>query len=456
MTADKRLPARDALNSNVAVLLAVVELAMREAYHRTSGEALMLVMVLLVWLLIGAASWLAMRCRNEVVQWSMGALALVLGLGSLVQVFWGMAIAARWGRGSPWVESLLIAGVVLVTGAFWLRARRTELWRRLSTSLMIGVFLFCASQPLLARWRSPTLVWPPAIGASGVTPLPSEAITVMLLLDEMNASLAPPFVEFLRSVGLQVVHRDVEPVGVNTINVIPQLFTGQRFASPKACSTDTLCSGSKALSFAKIEVSRSDIDIVGFYHPYCAIHGLRHCERIVVPSVALDLTRWRCAAAERLALPGLASQTQCWANYHQPWIKLRTDLEAALWRAPVWDAGGLLFAHELLPHPPGAQVTGTLAEHYAENALAALELVKRMHERARRSGREFRILIFSDHPLRQRSWCRNYRPYIQQGCTPVASLDEKRVPLILAGKSVPDISGLVDNAAVFELIQHWR
>jgi hypothetical protein len=324
--------------------------------------------------------------------------------------------------------------------------------------LVVGGVLFWFSQPLWVWSVAPHLQWPPPPAGE----LRKGGITVFLLLDEMNAQLAPAFVDLLRDEGLQVAERKMRPVGPNTINVIPEMFSGRHFAHPKPCWTTAICSDGNVLDFSRIMASRDDIDVVGFYHPYCAIKGLRNCWGLQTPLLETlrsgELQRWQCAIIERLRLDRAWREEACDLERLRSWQQRTSEMLAAVWRMPVWTQGGLLYAHLPLPHPPGRTPNGSLESHYRENTLRALELVREMAQRARASGREFHLAIFSDHPIRQKIWCSNFA-YATTGCKVKPALEDDAVPLIVAGSrqsELPDLSAYEDNGRIFNLLPEWR
>jgi hypothetical protein len=67
-----------------------------------------------------------------------------------------------------------------------------------------------------------------------------------------------------------------------------------------------------------------------------------------------------------------------------------------------------------------------------------------------------RVVIFSDHPLRQAQWCTEYAPYIWDHCVPDEKLIDDRVPVIVAGSTTLDLSDLETNLTVFGLATGWK
>ena len=123
----------------------------------------------------------------------------------------------------------------------------------------------------------------------------------------------------------------------------------------------------------------------------------------------------------------------------------------AMWLAPAWQKGGFLFVHLPLPHPPGNTDTGSLQTHYSDNLIRTYGLVQDILHKIQVSQPDsLRLVIFSDHPLRQSMWC-NQLVYSAQGCTSSQEFEDNKVPLIVAGSTLPDINDIVKNDQIFEL-----
>ena len=443
----------DPLVAHAMFAVAMIELLMRDAYHRTSAEALKQVLVVVAWTLVALLLLASMPRRREMGHRAWPArVAVLVGLVAVGDVMLGIALRGVASSGAAGLAMVwaLVGGLAL--GSASLLRTTTANWCRWRNALATAAIIFLASQPALALLHAPAIAWPPA--AQG-TPVPRTA-TVFLLLDELDASLAPAFVDRLQAAGYDVRHRGVRPVGPNTITVVPQMFAGVSFNHPKPCGPSAICSAAHVLDFARVSASRPDVDVVGFYHPYCALRGLRWCERLEAEHVLLDADRWGCALWRRVGVPRLDPQ-RCDAAYNRVWQRLRDRALEAFWRAPVWHEGGFLFAHLPLPHPPGATRGGSLDLEYLGNAANAVDLVQHISERLRDAGLAMRLVIFSDHPLRRAQWCGEYAPYVRtSACAGPARAQEYAVPVIVAGAQPPAIDDIVDNGAVFEIAARWR
>jgi hypothetical protein len=427
---------------------AALELGMREHFHQLSAEALRIAGLMGCSVAL-ACLWVSMRFAVPARRLERGQRLVVVGAAcvSLYFLAWpdvrsafGDATLARTVLGQG-------VGVVCVVSLLLLSGLPQASWSRCRWALVLGCMLFVASQQMVGQFVARPHAWPPVAEARAERP--GKSAQIYLLLDELNAGAAAPFVEALREAGLPVNFKSVQPVAHATAQVVPQLFSGQPFAQAKPCGWTTVCSNSAALDFSMISATRPDIDVVGFYMPYCAMRGLRYCARLSPVSAVFDPARWRCGFARRL---GLGSDAQCANLQIDRWQGFVSDLEQAIWRAPLWSRGGMMYAHVPLPHPPGSTVGGSLAVHYRENVGRALELVRSMVDRARRSGFDrLTIVIFSDHPLRPWVWCSNPL-YSTNGCPPPQDLLDERVPVIVAGDSLPSLDGLKSNGGIFSLL----
>jgi hypothetical protein len=307
--------------------------------------------------------------------------------------------------------------------------------------------------------RAPTVSWPersatPPIAASSDI----KAITVFLLLDELNAKAAAPIAAALSKTLRAVRFKELTPIDNATAKVVPAMFAGVPFPNAKPCGFETICSGASVLDFSRIIASRPDVDVVGFYEPYCAIRGLRSCAHLAPASPVMDGGRWWCAALRRSAwlsnLAGSRADRECSGLGGATWAGMVTGVELAIAAAPVWEKGGFLYAHVPLPHPPGAEAGGPLDQHYLANLKRATRLVERIvSELAREPGRPFRIVVFSDHPLRSAVWCGSTQ-YRRNGCPLTPELVDDKVPLIVAGDVPTAFDEIRNNGEIFRLATH--
>jgi hypothetical protein len=307
-------------------------------------------------------------------------------------------------------------------------------WKRLHMAIIVGGLIFILFPFILANAYAPTIYWPspshqaPMLNAPK---LPTQN-TIILLLDELSVNAAGPVVDQLKNSGLNVELSSMDAAGKNTINVIPAIWTRGNFDQSAPCGPTQLCSSSNMLDFARVRASSENIDIVGFYHRYCSIQGLRFCSFTPLPPMSVDKSLLcRLPAIDRFNF------LNCHANttLRESWISLRDKMQKTLFEAPFWQKGGVLYAHLLVPHPLMGIPLKSLEEEYTDNISNGATLVNLVAKKAKLVfGHDFRIIIFSDHPLRSDLWCAD-KNYISLGCTPTPAQTPAQVPLIIATPS---------------------
>lgn len=449
--ADPRREARADLIAGLLVLAsAALELGMREVFYRISSEVPGLAMLLLaaITLLLVGTAGLRRAAR------SMGALHIVRCLLVGAFAMWCLTVGDKL---VPAMFSLNGAlATLLVAGGVAAWRLGVGQWSALRRALTAAAVIFVLSQPVLAALRAPQLQWPPLPASSAKIPfVAAPGLTVVVLLDELSDRAAGPIADAMKRAGRPVHHKALLPSGDSTAKVVPSLFSQHDFKQAKPCGWHTVCSGTQVLDFGRIQASRPDIDVVGFYFPYCAIRGLRSCEVLSPPSPYGDLERWWCAAqrrSEKLAAHGgEAARQRCGELGGKVWATLGTSVEAAMWRAPGWQRGGLLYLHMPLPHPPGEGGGGTLGDHYRVNLAKAARLIGEMAERMARTQPSFTMVVFSDHPLRSSLWCGSTQ-YRQHGCPLEPSLRDEYVPLLVTSSDDRPLGDIASNRDVFQLI----
>lgn len=434
------------------VLLAVAfELGLRESFFYISSEAprLMLVAVLMA---ISAVGWWRARIAARGRHGTESARRMRRGSRAMVLVAVGcwLLMVGIGLPGGRWTDAaMLLSGCV----AAW--RWNSERWRLLRRALTVAALIFVFSQPLLAAWRAKDVAWPRGPESASAAGRPaSPEITIVVLLDELSASAAGPIADAMGRSGQPVLRRRLQPVGDGTAKVVPALLSRLAFGEAKPCGSHMLCSGSNVLDFDRIRASRPDIDLVGFYMPYCRISGLRSCAVLSPSQPYLDLQRWRCAALRRSAVlsrwEGPDVQVQCAELNGQVWADMGARVESAVWRAPVWSRGGMLFVHAPLPHPPGEGGAGTLEQHYRANIAKASRLIGALAAKLAERDRPYELIVFSDHPLRASFWCQSTQ--YRATCPISAELQDDAVPLLVTGRIDPALQRLTTNAELFDVV----
>jgi hypothetical protein len=454
----------DVIAASVILGSGLAELAIREQFHRMSSEVLQILGVLIVWsAILLAAGWVGARHRarrraahgdegQREAAW-FGPALVGIAAAVWVYVIYGPWLANALGSTlGPEFGPVLVLFVLIATLTSAGAKLPATTWSAVRRGVSAAGVIFVLSQPVLAHWRAQDVVWPsPETSESSFTPAPE--IQVFILLDELNDKAAGPIIAAMSRSGRPVYHRALVPVADGTLKVVPSLFARTPFPDAKPCGLDTVCSGNQALDFSRIRASRPDIDVVGFFLPYCAIQGLRSCHVEKPVSPVFSMERWGCALLRRseavARITGVAGHRHCAQLGGTVWADLATDVEHRIWQAPVWRDGGVLFAHVPLPHPSSRDPVNGLAVHYATNRDTAAQLIGRIATSLGRDpSRSFSLVVFSDHPLRPATWCES-----SQSCVNDKALSDDRVPLLVTGELPAAFERLRRNQDVFDLLR---
>ena len=434
-------------------LAAVADVGIRELYHRLWVEVRLMVFIFVAWL-----AWsLIMLALNRRAAKD-GRPSAALRFGFIVAGAGVIAVLApnSWRDAGPlrWLGLLaILLGVTWLAAPVARSALWNESWKRCCVALTAAVSLFVASQTVIGRWSAPHYEWLP--GATPASTDQSRVITVILLMDELNASSAPALVKVLGNAGLRTQVQSVVPAGPHTAQAIPGMFTGHTLKDAKACGSTSMCSMDGAIDFSKVTVTRPNVDFVGFFHPYCAIQGLRYCRRSVYAFPLTDWQRWKCLWSRQSKAMDRQELLACERLYIRSWVDLKEDVLKSLWQAPAWTHGGTIYAHLPMPHPPGRTPGAGLAQHYRENLdEVAVVLAEAARKAQQAAPGHVRIVVVSDHPLRQSMWCETIFPYPQEGCMIEPSLEEESVPVIAADSDnhFGSLQDLHTNLQVFRWI----
>ena len=407
--------------------------------------ALVVNAVMLVGLLALARALLPQRALTVLLR----SLALV-GLAAVLISAWRGAFSG--GASASAALRLGAASVLLVSGVTLMLRLDDEAANR----LMLAVSLASVAFMLVpAAWRLTTpapRVWiGPVLAASPAVPVAGRSGTIFLLLDELGYEAAAPLVADLRNAGMNIRSGALAPVGENTLNVVPQMFSGHPFPNASPCGISTVCSGANTLDFSRIVVQRNDVDVTGLLLPYCDIQGLRSCFALPLShefgSVYRSLAMFylRRLGLSHLDLPGKPVEPP---DQQRRLLQMQLDFIES---SRFWTEGGVLYAHLPIPHPPGLNGQTTLDADYASNVEAARQILARLVARARMQfGDRFSILITSDHPLRQ-YWCTG-GVYKAADCQTRAAFQTTRVPLIVASPGSLPSQTLTSNDQVFQVL----
>jgi hypothetical protein len=348
-------------------------------------------------------------------------------------------------------KTLLLASA-LTAGLLTLKIS-LDIWKRLHLAIIAGGLVFIFFPVLLAKILAPTVYWPSPSDQAPTeeAPMVPAQNTIVLLLDELSASAAEPVVDQLKEAGLHVTTSNIDPAGKNTINVIPAIWTRSNFDHSTPCGPTQLCSASHVLDFAMVQASTENIDIIAFFHRYCSIQGLRSCSFTPLPTKSAG-TELACSfpGINRLDFLGCGDKTAIRALF----ISLNDNMQNKLLEAPFWEKGGILFAHLLVPHPLMGVPSKSLNDEYTDNIANGAQVVKLVAQKSKLVfGKNFRIIVFSDHPLRPEMWCAKEN-YTEIDCMTDAAKISTQVPLIIASPTVEkkNRNTIQNNQDVFDLL----
>ena len=436
----------DVLAGSCAVLAFMSYFLIGKFYHGYWGLSMddlkPLAFLLFSWLGLAWLRWVGGR-------WAYIAARLWLWAGMAVglAVRYGAVLVQEVGV----LSALVLAAGVLGLGA-WAHAHASaSLWSSLRRVIGWVPALVVASPLLVGQWLDGPVVWLEQTGSQSA----NKVATIVLLYDEMNAQASLGLQKVLQDNKFEVGLKSVKPVHLSTTEVVPQLFSGADFEDARACGLTRICSQTAALDFAQLSVTRRDVDVVGFHHPYCAMQGLRYCKRLTTNRSLFEDGRWDCAWLRMTGVQARWSRADCERASQRTWIGMRDRVIESMWQAPALKEGGVLYVHLPLPHPPADQ-NGSLAEQYRANLRLGEQVLQQLLDSLAKNAVETRLLIFADHPLRQSMWCSREPIQFDKPCVVDASLADDYVPLIVAAKSgLPDIAHVQTNGEVFDVLRAW-
>ena len=344
----------DALAASFIFSSVLLELSIREAFHHTWAEVPKILGVFTLWsAMLLLILWIERRrAASSLHRESLGSREWVWSgpvlLGIAIAI-WVSIVCEPWmaetfdlhlGPGVRSVVSIMFPTV----GVLVAHAKLSEAgWSGLRRGISAAMVVFVLSQPLLAIVRAKDYLWPVPQSTDSLASA-KPALQVFVLLDELNDKAAEPIIAAMSRSGQPVLHRALIPVASATAKVVPSLFTHEKFPDAKPCSLNTVCSGTQVLNFARIHATRPDIDVVGFYLPYCAIQGLRSCHVEVLESPLFSWDRWSCAFLRRygsaIGMFDDAEKQHCRQLGNKVFSELVSDVEDRISRAQVWAQWG--------------------------------------------------------------------------------------------------------------------
>jgi hypothetical protein len=333
-------------------------------------------------------------------------------------------------REETWVRTAIAVAVCSIS--VWLTMVGTdEIWKVIGrvtvTTCAIFIVTPFAIGSVLSIYKGQTTTF--SLGAVG--PFAKNNVLV-LLLDETSPEYAHALTSGLSDNGFFVINKPVAVAGKNTINAIPSMLTTVRHDDATICNLTTLC-GYESLDFSMMRAKNAAVDVVGFYHPYCSIGGLRSCY-LARPDTNIEdsgYISWSidrfCTRLQQSSFEFVCGNT---GKYSNPYLEVRRNLIAGIYKAPFWSMGGLLYVHMLLPHMPSQKKLPSIKEAYEANIEDAAVLLKSLTISLKdKFGDDFLLIVISDHPFRNKSNCteQTVNEAICQGLPP----NRGRVPILI-------------------------
>jgi hypothetical protein len=395
--------------------------------------------IVLVWALLLAVILIISKVMR-----SLSALRLLRCVTIAFAVIWLARLAAVYvpiDKPLWWIVPLsVVTGVTSYvvfghTNTWWLRTRE---------SLIVGSLLFIVSGPLLGHLNSNNYQL--------LSPLPAtdRLPTVWVLLDETSAGAADMLIKPLKNQGLAVSVTTAAPAGSNTLDIVPSLISRHFFGPDLGpCGWRMLCGVRSSLDMGRVNVGREDVDLIGTYHNWCSLRGWRSCVKD-----HNSYTPWSTQVHDLfcdLQISASQPNVKCTQRRIRGILEVREATLAAERRAPFWVEGGDLIVHILLPHlPANAEKQSSIEAAYEINLEHAANYLEDLAIRLRaRFPHGFRLVAFSDHPLRPTTNCDKSQ---YGSCDrPIRYEEPYRVPVIVAAPDYVSLPNMTTNLNVFDL-----
>ncbi len=307
------------------------------------------------------------------------------------------------------IKSILGSVFIAIGGFVYLERDQERVVRFLKLGL-VCIVGWVAATPIVGLIRSSVHVGYIEVFDFGKIVDRVPAATVFVVLDEWSPEMMGPVEQVLESDEMILYSGVTEKAGTDTIYAIPSMLTKEAHKDVIPCGPYALC-GRTFFSPKNLRASNPVVDVVGFYHPYCEISGLRTCKRVTSRSAA-ESTELSLKSILGVALTQIPIVGKYFSALTEDiWNELKYDLivddilRSAL-VMPIWDRGGVLYVHQLLPHPK--MIKGrSLATEYRENLNRAAEFIGALDIKLREKfDDDYLLIITSDHPLRTLSkWC---------------------------------------------------
>jgi len=413
-------------------------------YYQNNSAGFLASMLLCAMAGILFALWLASRLTRRT-SFQRLLRSATLGLGALCV---GVVLAGGTLPRSP-LAWLVPLGIVVATIGHWrLGGNAGHWWPRVRVAMLTGATLLFFSAPLLGSFVSRDLAM------FGLATGPARVPTVWLLLDETSFGAAEQLAAPLQSLGLAVSVHALQPAGSNTLDIVPSFLRRSVMGPSTApCGPTSLCAAGGSVDFSRIVAGREGVDVVGIHHRYCAIRGLRSCVKPGDTELdwATQLQALVCAVQPALRRVDHPTVRACRERSVQGQLDGRLATVRAAFDAPFWTQGGDLYVHILLPHlPVSVQPQPSLGAAYESNIGAAAGLLEEIARRLVATfPDDFRLVVFSDHPLREAQGCGAL--YSGNCERPPRFAEPYTVPLIVVSPRMVEVTAPVSNLNILDL-----
>lgn len=328
-------------------------------------------------------------------------------------------------------QLVIMVAVVIVTS--WLVAFKLNetTWNKLAKSLIIATLIFIFTPNFIAAFsgRNDEVVLKRELDANFSN---ASKNLLFVVLDEWSIQENDPILNVLRKSMLTYQMNYIDSFGEATVDAIPSLLLDRKISDLEPCGTERLCSKSESINFQKLKSPISNLDIVGYWHPYCAIQGVRYCfreDRVFYIEPGLDLF---CKTVKKLS-SSLYQNFNC-MEFKEEGSRnqqLKT-MVSKIWSAPFWSSGGVLFTHLPTPHPNMEMSDVGLANEYMSELVNLSVLIEKIIERLESKFEEkYTLVITSDHHLRKEIWCDLYPTQLNRACDADFLRSEGKVPYII-------------------------
>lgn len=343
-------------------------------------------------------------------------------------------------------NALIIALILTTIVAAYLSVRylNDRIWLEGLKLVVVSALAWMIAPSIVAFFQLYDAKTHPTLNLSNIfEKLP--AAVVILVLDETSPEMAGLIASSMQSEQHELQLATITRAGKDTINAIPSMLTRYRHDDVTPCGAKQLCGirGSNGFAASRLVASNPKTDVVGFYHPYCAIQGLRHCERVGVSHKDFQVSfGFGLIDSIKARIPFgaiLARFNALELQRNSIYQHIRSEVERLALTAPFWmSGGGLLYIHSFLPHPSGFNSSRQLNDEYQINLIDAAKLVEQINQKLKvQFNDDYALIVTSDHPLRTRYWC-SQPAYQSENCMKLNPVEGDKVPfMVLAPKGMP-------------------